>query len=236
MQRFGKISSLRLLIIALSFLIFAFFLPSPALAQSTSAEFMFSPESGFVVVGESFFVDIELDSGGEEIVSASSAVYFDTDYLALTKVNKGKIFCKYPDSATDLTYASDNSTGYVLVTGLADGTTDCPYYDSTENKDNTFARLHFRSKKKGSTKLEFITSSDEEKGFSAVYINGSPPTQSLNPNLDSASYTITDPKVTLVPEDLPATGFFDNIFIVLSALLFIGSLGFFIATIIRKRS
>lgn len=113
-------------------------------AQASEPSLLFSETTIKAEVGETFSVEVIVDTGGEVAYGVGAKVSFDPKILEVVSVQPGTIFGDYPAASYD------NTSGKIIVSGIA---------SSQQNfiKDRAeFATLTFRAKKQGITSVQFI--------------------------------------------------------------------------------
>lgn len=145
--------------------------------------FSLSPNAGFTGVGDDFWIKVMLNTDNAESLSSRAVVLFDPEYMELTKVEHGNIYCDYP-AEDQSTYGSSNTDGYIVITGYCDD----PYGQTTTSE--VFATLYFTALKVGDTTIAFRYNGKDENGQTVVYATGSPPTNILNTAPAGGSYKI----------------------------------------------
>lgn len=153
---------------------------------ASEPNFSFYPDGGDVVnKEEGFLVDVLIDSGGEELVSARFVVTFDPQYLKLEKAERNNaLFEQWPNDESTI----DNENGVVMLTGFTQSGSGTLY--TTGSKPDVMARLTFEIVKPGSTVLDWEFDNGDDLFQSLMLIDGSPPTNILEVKPDSATFKI----------------------------------------------
>lgn len=161
------------------------FLPTKSIFAS-EPNFSFYPDGGDVVnKQEGFLVDVLIDSGGEELVSARFVVTFDPEYLKLEKAERNNaLFEQWPNDESTI----DNENGVVMLTGFTQSGSGTLY--TTGSKPDVMARLKFEIVKPGDTVLDWEFDNGDNLFQSVMLIDGSPPTNILEAKPDSATFKI----------------------------------------------
>jgi len=173
---------IKTIILAIILVGFVFVSPSKA-AEPT---FSLYPAGGVVTnKANGFTVDVMIDSGGEELVSARFVITYDPAYIKLKKAEKNNaLFAQWPEDEASI----DNTNGVVMLTGFSQSGTDDPY--TTGTKPDVMARLSFEVIQLGKTSLDWEFSGSDESFKSVMLIDGSPPQNVLKTKPSSAIFTI----------------------------------------------
>jgi len=132
-----------------------------------------------------FTVDVMIDSGGEDLVSARFVITYDPEYLRLKKAEKNNtLFAQWPEDETSI----DNTNGVVMLTGFSQSGTDTPY--TTDGDPDVMARLSFEVLKLGDTTLDWEFSGSDESFKSVMLTDGSPPQNVLKTKPDAETFTV----------------------------------------------
>lgn len=214
----------RLMLFIVTITLGVFVMISPAHAQSAgTATFTLDPDEGVVIQGKEFSIDVILRSGGNTLSSARLGMEFDPSMLEVTKVqydsldqSTGSLFCQFPETSGQ--YVVDNDQGIIVVTGIASGTNECPYFSQAEG---IFARIFFEPLDTGTTTISFIVGN--QATASAITDNKSPPQPVLTAQPASASYTIIASEPTPTAP-LPNTGLLSNGLLAVSVVLALGGI------------
>lgn len=188
------------------------FLPVKSIFAS-EPNFSFYPDGGDVVnKDEGFLVDVLIDSGGQELTSARFVVTFDPAYLKLEKAERNNaLFEQWPNDESTI----DNEEGVVMLTGFTQSGSGTLY--KTGTKPDVMARLEFKIVKAGSTTLGWEFDNGDNLFQSVMLIDGSPPTNILMVEPDSAIFKIGAKSYTPINTAIP----FDKAILVGGVILII---------------
>lgn len=165
-------------------LIFAFYPIS--FVNASDPSFSFYPAGGVVAnKDEGFTVDVMIDSGSQELVSARFVVTFDPRYLQLTKAERNNsLFAQWPEDESTL----DNTNGVVMLTGFSQSGTEEPYV--TDGSADVIARLTFDVIKSGQTTLNWEFNGTNSSFKSIMLKDGSPPQNILVTTPKAATFVV----------------------------------------------
>lgn len=182
-------------------------------AFASEPNFSFYPDGGDVVnKDEGFLVDVLIDSGGEELTSARFVVTFDPAYLKLEKAERNNaLFEQWPNDESTI----DNEEGVVMLTGFTQSGSGTLY--KTGTKPDVMARLEFEIVKAGSTTLDWEFDNGDNLFQSVMLVDGSPPTNILKVEPDSAIFKIGARQYTPINTAIP----FDKAILVGGVILII---------------
>jgi len=162
-----KIQNSKLILhFALSFcvLIFAFCILVPK-TNAQRASLYFSPSSGTYTVGNTFLVQVKVNSGGVAINAADGTIIFDPDKLEVVRISKeDSIFTLWVQEPT-----FSNSLGTINFAG---GKPSPGFIGAA----GTIFNIYFRAKTSGTTNLTFASGSvlaDDGKGTNILGSLGS---------------------------------------------------------------
>jgi len=140
-------------------LIFAFCILVPK-ANGQKASLYFSPSSGTYTVGNTFLVQVKVNSGGVAINAADGTIVFDPDKLEVVKISKeDSIFTLWVQEPT-----FSNSQGTISFAGGKPS----PGFTGAAG---TIFNIYFRAKTSGTTNLTFASGSvlaDDGKGTNVL--------------------------------------------------------------------
>jgi hypothetical protein len=167
----------------LTILILSLLLPSFIFAATPS--FSLSPSSGKVKLDKEFVVDMLIDTKGKEITLARAVIKYDPNLVeVVTAERNASLFCQYPEDEQTV----DNDNGITMITGFCQSGQDT-LYKTTGNAD-VFARIHFQTLKKGSAKISWEFSGEDEPFMSVMMKDGSPTINILTTKPKSATFSI----------------------------------------------
>ncbi len=178
-----------------------------------AASLSLSPATATKTVGESFDVDIILDTEGEEVSGATAILNYDTTLLEVvgSTITAGTILTQVLENRVDPT------TGEIRFDAGALG--------STYNSRGTLATITFRAAAAGAAQVDFVFDENSTLDTSQVAA-ASGPTPLLT-EVNNGTYTINSSGSTTPPPTLPATGAFENtIFLLFGGAGFAGIGGF----------
>jgi hypothetical protein len=152
-------------------------------SDTTGPTMSLSPTSGFTGVEVEFWLNIVINTNGNESLSSRAVVTYDPLYLELIEVESSDMYCDYPQTTPE--YGNSNQDGYVVITG------SCADPISTEGNER-FATLHFKAIKEGDTEVSFRYNGEDEPGYSVVFGESSPPTNIMEEEPIGGSYKIVE--------------------------------------------
>jgi hypothetical protein len=199
--------------------------------QQTESTFKLYPPSGQVLnKDQGFVVDVLIDSGGQEVVSANFSLLFDPKVLQVKKAERNNsLFSQFPQDQASI----DNKNGIVYLTGFTQSGTGTLY--KTQGDPDIFARITFQVLETGETTLDWEYGNDSNFG-TGIYGDGSPPQNILKSKPSPATFTIGEEILT--PSNLN-TGFSVDKYIITTGailLLFGGFMVFSRPRSFRKKS
>ncbi len=155
---------------------------------ATEPSFSIYPAGGIVTnKEEGFTVDVMIDSGGEELISARFVITFDPQYLQLTKTEKNNsLFTQWPEDEASV----DNTNGIAMLTGFSQSGADELYI--TEEEPDIMARLTFKVLQLGQTAIDWEFTGDDSTFSSVMLIDGSPPQNILLNKPTSVTFTVQE--------------------------------------------
>lgn len=185
-----------------------------------AATYTITPTSGFVKVGDSFVVDIKIDSEGEKSNLARAVLTFDPSLVQLTKAERNNSL--YTTFQADQ-QTTDNTNGVVMITGFTQSGNGTLY--KTASTPDLFARLTFKAIKSGTVKFEWEYTGSDSPFKSVIMIDGSPAQNKLTIKPSSVAFTIQGSGGTTSggTGTTPVTGVSSNIAFYLSAVAIIGA-------------
>lgn len=196
------------------------FIPNSAFAQSSSAEFILYPKSGWIKPNTEFTVDVLINTNGEEVTLARSVVTFDPQLIKVTKAERNdSLFCTWPADEQTI----DNTEGVVMATGFCQSGSGTLY--KTTGDSDVFVRLTFEALKEGNLVLDWEYSGQDQPFKSVIMKNGSPTTNILNSAPSKGTYilSIKDPNAK---PPVPETGIFSSDKVIIVSILGLGILSF----------
>jgi len=208
------------------FLVFLGVFSPLVLAQTTNPHLSFSPSTTTVTVGETFDVDVLVDTGGQAVDGVDAIISYDQDLLEAVSVTAGSFLFTTTNSLA--------TAGKIKIYGVAES-------GSPKTGTGTLATITLRAKSAGEATLTFdcqsgvTTDSNINKGSEDIIVCTSNGTgvYTLGSSTSSASLSAT-PSPTVVANsststtsaDLPATGAFTNTLILLGIGAILSFLGF----------
>ncbi len=150
--------------------LFLFLLIPLSEISAASPSFSFYPNGGVVVnASQGFIVDVMIDTGGEQILSAKFTVLFDPREIQLTKVEKNNsLFAQWPEDESTV----DNDNGVVMLQGFSQSGSGNEY--ATTGGADVFARLHFKALKQADTVLDWEYETNNGVFETVMILDGSP--------------------------------------------------------------
>lgn len=176
-------------------LVFLFFTSKDISAGN--AELKIHPESGTAEKGDSFSLDVLVDTKGQEVVLVRAALRFDPSLVEVTNVEKSEpLFCDWPSNEQLI----DNNEGIVVVTGFCQSGTQEELYVTTGDPD-VFARITFKALNQGQLDLGWEYSGVDLPNNSVIMSDGSPPQNILtDPTATTYIYTVEGPVEPKMPD------------------------------------
>lgn len=219
-----KINAIKLLLLSLFF--FFIFLIKPSLANAASLEF--NPSSISTSAGQTFSVEIRIDTGGEQVTSSDVVILYNNSLLEATGVEEASTPF-FPTTFNDL-----SSSGRAYVAGVVDSA------GTYKTGTGTILSVIFRAKTQGSGDLRFdctegsttdsniakndfnatdiISCSTNGEAAIAVSASSSVPTATPIPTSRPATTTTTTTSTTgttgtttTTATQLPRSGILDNV-------------------------
>ncbi|HVX92945.1 MAG TPA: cohesin domain-containing protein [Candidatus Dojkabacteria bacterium] len=184
--------------IIITILVGSFFLLNSVFAHAANATFTISPSKGSIKAGNSFTVDVLIDTNSQSVLLARSVLTFDPNLLKVTKAEyNASLFCTYDNTKQSI----DNTNGVIVLEGFCQSG-DSVLYKTTGSPD-VFARVTFETKKAGTASLAWEYTGSNTEFKSVIMQDGSPAFNILDKPA-KATYTIT----TSGGGGVPQTGFF----------------------------
>jgi len=178
-----RTSTISALVLGLSILLSVFCFGSQA--NATSASLYLAPSTGNYTVGNTFLVQVKLNSGGVAINATDGTLVFDPDKLEVTKLTKtGSIFTLWVQEPT-----FSNSVGTINFAGGVPS----PGYTGASG---LVINITFKAKTSNDTSVTFAAGSvlaDDGKGTNILT------------HMGSGSYKISAKTITPLPPSVPST-------------------------------
>ncbi len=213
---------MRKTLLSLPFIFFSFLallagFQIPVLAQTNSPHFSLSPTVKEVDVGESFNLDVNIDTGGNNCTGADAIVSYDPDLLEVTATQEGSFF---PTTTIVTTTA-----GEVSIYGVADS-------GDPETGSGTLATITFQGQKAGTANVSF-TCQEDSSNDSNINDTADEDIIVCSENV-SGSYVISETSsseatatpTTATTTDLPESGFMGPTLLFLGGGILLTILGF----------
>ncbi len=161
-----------------------------------------------ILVGQEFTIEIGFDV--KKTITASMArlaMQYPSEYIKIKQVTLNKnFFCKYPDDSNNRLL--DEANGRLILTGMADGTADCPYPQLKAGNRYALVQITFIALKSGVVNISFMYNKSAVDGdFTFLTANGSPPVMVLGEPSDLELLLAQTNRVTPTP---PHTGIVDG--------------------------
>lgn len=205
-------------------LVFCCFLPHKSYAAEPS--FSFNPAGGYVRdEGKGFTVDVVINTGGQEIVSAKFVVLFDPTVLRLTKAERNRtFFANWPDDESTL----DNDNGVIMLSGFTQSGRSGLYSSSPEG--DVIARLTFSVLRSKTTYLDWEY--DTNNGIFDTYMmkDGSPPQNILRSKPVAIVLQMAGGGDLKIDPSTVKTGIFDAKYLLIAGVILLLFGGFMIFT------
>lgn len=193
------------------------FAVKPAMAASLSL----SPASASKNVGDSFTVDVILDTQGVAVKGATAIIDYDTTALQVIDDDSsatGVNITAGPNLTQSLTNTVDTSIGQIRY--------DAGILGANYTGRGVIATITFEAISEGTTQVSFGFDPSKTTGTSAVAAATGP--DNLLTKVDAATFTI-DPEGTTTTTPLPATGALeDTLMLIAGGGIFFGA-GAFLA-------
>lgn len=195
-------------------------------AQSAfAASLSLSPASAEKNVGDSFPVDIVLDTQGVAVNGATAIISYDTEKLQVTDDDSsltGVNISAGPNLTQVLTNSVDPSAGEIRY--------DAGNLGASYTGRGVIGTIHFKALSEGLAQVSFVFDSTTTTGTSAVAAASGP--DSLLTKVDEANFTILTEGATTTT--LPATGAFEDTLLLLAGGgMFLGAGLFFARKALR---
>lgn len=170
------------------------FLSLVAPLSAYAAEFKLNPSTGNLIKGETFIIDILIDSEGDELSQAAAVLSFDPDLIQIVKAQRNNsLFETFPSSEQ----STDNTNGVLMLTGFTQSGTADLY--KTDGDPDVFARITFEAIDSGNLTINWEYSGDIETFYTSLVTDGSPPQNILTTKPIGGTYTIKS------ASDIPST-------------------------------
>ncbi len=162
----------------------------PAFAQQSDALLYLSPASAVVTIGETFTIDVLLDTGGQMINAAEGAITFNEDDLTLVSLDaSGAIFSSWVEVPS---YEADS--GRITFSGVTGRV-------GYRGNDGRVVRVTFRALRNTASQVWF------SQGAAVLSADGQ--ASNVLSQLRSGTYTLTSrevvPSLAVVSESVPDT-------------------------------
>lgn len=197
------------------------FLSRPVYAADPSFEI--TPSLGYVKKGEYFYIDIMVDSAGQEISLARSVLTFDPKKVKIYNIDVNQaLFCEYPDDRQ----STDNENGVVVVEGFCQsggstqsGSPGPKGLYLTDGDSDVFVRIEFQVVGTGEIPIVWEYTGNNEEFKTVLLADGSPPQNVLMQSPDSVTFIGVDG--SQYSGSTPSAGLFDNTTFVLGLFILI---------------
>ena len=207
-------------------LIFTFCCIFPKGSYAAEPSFSFNPAGGYVRdEGKGFTVDVVINTGGQEIVSAKFVVLFDPTVLRLTKAERNRtFFANWPDDESTL----DNDNGVIMLSGFTQSGSSGLYSSSPEG--DVIARLTFSLLRSKTTYLDWEY--DTNNGIFDTYMmkDGSPPQNILRSKPVAIVLQMAGGGDLKIDPSTVKTGIFDAKYLLIAGVILLLFGGFMIFT------
>ncbi len=175
------------------------FFANTAFTHAATATFSISPSKGTVKTGNSFTMDVLIDTQSQPVLLARSVLTFDPTLLKVTKAQyNASLFCVYDSTKQSI----DNTNGVIALEGFCQSGTSQLY--KTDGNPDVFARITFQTKKAGTAVIDWQFSGSDQAFKSVIMQDGSPAFNILS-KPSKVTYTIGG---TNGGGGVPNTGFF----------------------------
>jgi len=115
---------------------------TPIQAQTCEPSLSLSPTSGTVETGDTFSVEIIVDTCGTDVDGVDSVLEYDSTYLSVTSITAGTLFSSYP---------FETDEGDVIRLSGLDDTSSAPY----SGTDGVLGTIVFSALTEGTTAVTF---------------------------------------------------------------------------------
>lgn len=152
-----------------------------------AATFTLNPDAGTLVNGETFIIDILIDSEGDEIIQATAVLTFDPSLVQIVKAERNSsLFATYPDG----NQSTDNENGVLMLTGFSQSGAAAPY--KTTGEPDVFARVTFTAINEGELRVEWEYTGFDDPFKTIMLSDGSPPQNTMDGEPAAGRYAIQD--------------------------------------------
>lgn len=133
------------------------------LAQSAEPSLLFNPTQISTTANQDFTANIVIDTAGKDAAGAGAEIFYDVQYLEITKIDTFPIFDTYP------TVTQDNRQGIASISGINEPG-DKEFY---KGKD-TLATITFHAKSAGqaTVKFNFLPNNTRDSNIAVTTGNG----------------------------------------------------------------
>jgi len=159
----------------------------PFTLSAFAGELKINPTLGRVVKGETFLIDILIDSKGDALTEATAVIVFDPTFIQIKEITRNEnLFSTYPtDEQT-----TDNENGVIMITGFTQSGTGTLY--TTNGDADVLVRISFEAIKSGTVDFEWEYSGSNEPFKSVLMKDGSPPQNVLSSKPSSVTFTVLE--------------------------------------------
>jgi hypothetical protein len=181
-------------------LIVTFFLVSSSFvsSQNVDAEFRLKPGSGWIKHGEDFVIDVLIDTKGQDVTLARTALSFDPSLIQIVAAERNEgIFCEWPAQEQII----DNEEGLVVATGFCNR----PPYATKEGQEDVFVRLTLETIREDNLEIIWEYSGRDEPEKSVIMKDGSPPQNLLFASSAEAEPISGNYTISLLDPNIPDT-------------------------------
>ncbi|GAB4162820.1 MAG: hypothetical protein Fur003_5690 [Candidatus Dojkabacteria bacterium] len=170
-----------------------------------AAKFTLYPASGKVVVGDTFTVDVLIDTEGKSTLQSKAVITFDPTRLEVVSADRNNsLYTTYPVADQSV----DNTNGVVMVSGFTQSGAGTLY--KTNGAADVFVRIKFKALKTGAASIDWEYDGTQGQFQSIIMADGSPAQNVLLAAPTKGTYTVTSQSSTPPTPVTPDTGLFDQ--------------------------
>jgi len=152
-----------------------------------AGELKINPTLGRVVKGETFLIDVLIDSEGNSLTEVTAVIVFDPTLIQIREVTRNEgLFTTFPDNEQ----TTDNENGVIMITGFTQSGSGTLY--KTSGNSDVLMRISFEAIESGTVDFDWEFSGSNEPFKSVLMKDGSPPQNVLSNKPSSVTFTILE--------------------------------------------
>ncbi len=185
-----------------------------------AGQFSVRPNGGYVNYGDDFYIDVLIDSEGDDISLARAVILFDPSLVKVKEVsvNNG-IFQSFQEDKQIV----DNTNGVLQIEGFSQSGTGRLY--KTAGEPDVLARIRFETVYPDVLKLEWKYSGQNMPNDTVMMADASPPRNVLTSKPSDTTFTIQAPQsASPGGGNHPATGEVDPVLIKVAVVIGMASM------------